>query len=247
MADQRPKNIPARKKTALDVAKLAMEAKDRLPGAKKPPKLQLILSGYSPHFKVYYNNDAQDAVTAKLEQESFYALLELIEELASNGSSEGIGTVGAKLMNKHNYDSHGNKMAQPGVVSSVVVGLDESSDNELFIAVVDPEKPPIKFHFRCNFWYNLVDMKNQPLQPGQVSKLIARGRAKMWRDIYAQCFVNSYVPPEPGSPGRPGQGNQNRGGQRQQQGGGGGGWNGGGDQGLKDSDLDSMFDNDVKF
>lgn len=213
-------------KNVLDNPKLRIDG-PKLDGAKRRAQLSFELFRNNPRIAIYYNDERTKPTYARMEPESFFFFLDQLEEIAY-GRRQAI-----KIRNKHSYDTQGNKLPTPDVVSQTIGGIDEAT-GKIFISVVEKDKPPLKFHFESGYWYNVVDETNTPLPDDVLSKALCLSKVKLLKSLYPLVMVNTYEHPQrQGGSGFGGQqrssGGGNSGGQKS------GGWNNNSDGGNSQS------------
>lgn len=218
-------------KNALDNMKLRMEADDKLEGGNRRPQLSFELLNNNPRIAVHYNDERTKSTYARMEVDSFMYLLQSLEDIA-----DGKHTC-VKIRNKNTYDAQRNKLPKPEVVSQTIASIDDTG--KIFISVVEKDKPPIKFYFKANYWYAIVDENNTPLDDRVLSAALCKAKVKFLRQLYASVMTKEYVHPQPRQGGNWGGGNKSGGG-NWNRGGGGGNWSSGGDKSAPSGD--GMFD-----
>jgi len=218
---EKPQFVPP-PKNVLDNPKLRIDG-DKLPGGKRRSQLAFELFRNNPRIAIYYNDESTKQTYARMEPDSFYFFLDQLIEIA-HGRRKAI-----KIRNKHTYDTQGNKLPAPDVVSQTVGGIDEAT-GKIFISVVEKDKPMVKFYFEPNFWYNVVDETNTPLADADISKALCLSKVKFLKELYPMVMTRTYEHPERKPPpaggyggGQSSSGGGNYGGQQKQS----DGWSGG--------------------
>lgn len=221
MSDK-PQFVPP-PKNVLDNPKLRMDG-PLLDGSKRRAQLSFELFRNNPRVAIYYNDERTKPTYARMEPDSFFLLIDQLEEIA-HGRRKAI-----KIRNKHSYDHQGNKLPQPDVVSNTVAGLDEET-GKVFLSVVEKDKPLVKFFFESGYWFSVVDENNTPLADADLSKAVCLSKVKFLKSLYPIVMANTYEHPQRQ------QGGGNWGGQKRQGGGGnyGGQQKSGGDWGSNTS------------
>lgn len=206
MADFTP---PQRKKNALDNNKLKLST----PCPTAPGKNSSLVWGvYSnnPRLTVY-TGDPEDsgerngygAIKANLDGPVFYTFLEICKKIIA-------GPPDKKLkIDLLNFTFFGGKRSEaPVVTQEVWVGKD--NDGSVWISVIAPNRPKIKFVFSNNTSYNLYHGDGTPLSKEEMSNLFALGYVNMLSNLTANVMVEEYadiVPKQQNGGGYQGRGN----------------------------------------
>lgn len=163
--------------------KLWMEG-PRVNGSERPSTFHFDIFKGNPRCVVYYNDDKTDPVIARMEIDSFLAVLDLMEGLA-DGSLPGKMY---KVECKHSFRGE-EKLPKPEVINKVIVGLDK--EDRMYITVVQDGLEPIIFTFTNNFWYMITDKDNNPVDESLLSRVLARSKAKLVRKLLAVVLHSS--------------------------------------------------------
>jgi hypothetical protein len=162
-------------------------------------------------------------IQAEFEPPAFYAFLEALDRIAKGPA----GTEDKIKWEVKGITFFGGKRSDtPQVKAEVHFGKD--ADGTVWIGVMKPNRPKIKFSFGITDFHNLVHKTGEQVSRAECSEYFALGWTKMLRDLLPAFIISLYkdVPWDPQGNKGGGQG----GGQRQwnNNGGGGQGGNGGG-------------------
>lgn len=157
-------------------------------------------------------------IQAEFDPDMFYAFLEKLERVAR-------GPIGTE--DKFKWDIKGitffggKRSDTPQVKAEVHFGKD--ADGLVWIGVMMPNRPKIKFPFGISDYFNLVHKTGEQVSRGECSELFALGWIRRIRDMIPHFLINMFkeIPWDPNAP-KGGQGG-GQGGQRQWNNNGGGG------------------------
>jgi len=100
-----------------------------------------------------------------------------------------------KIRNKHTYDTQGNKLPAPDVVSQTVGGIDEAT-GKIFISVVEKDKPMVKFTLN-RILVQRSWMRPTRLWPMQTSpRHCGLSKVKFLKELYPMVMTRTYEHPE---------------------------------------------------
>lgn len=215
-------NRPQPKETLLDEFKLALKAR-KLDGGDKAPTLRVGLNENNPRIRVKTNlpGDKNNGyIDAAFNSHGFYALLELIREIADlkHGGAWGIGLDGHPFI-------QGQRSKEKLPVG--VVMIERSDDGRITITVSGGKnRPVIPFDFMLDEYHHYKDSNGNPMPKDMAYRISARAWCSMMERFVAEALALTYAKPAWM------QRNDQQGG-NQRQGGGGGYGNGGNNYGNR--------------
>jgi len=229
-----------RRKSALDNKKLTLQALDK----NADGKYASWVWGFKKNdvtITIWTNEEADKNSKHKGRIEAVIPLplaFYLIEQINLAAESEGEYTHRINLKD-FKFFGQGKRSDEPMLLSQVFVG--KSADGVVWISVTAPERPRYRFGFVPRTGYaELVDAAGNPAAPGLVSKIYAKGYAKLLTQVYALYAYHDYQEP-PKKPQNGNGGGGYGGGNNNRQGGYGGGNQGGGVPNYE------TVDNDVPY
>lgn len=201
-----------------------------LEGGDKKPKLSGGLYENNPRLRVRTNIQSDKAnnngfIDAAMDMQSFYALLDAIENLAKK---QGPGQFFVENFG-HPF-LQGQRSREPKIVSKTQVKKGE--DGMITISITaGTRRPVIEFPFMMSEYHHFKDENNQPMNLAMASRLACTGWCNMMRELMAAELSKHTAKPAWMQQGGQGGGGQQGGYQNNRQGG--GGYNGGGNGGYQ--------------
>jgi hypothetical protein len=178
-------------------------------------------------------------ITAEFDPPVFYALLEKLDRIAKGpaGTEDKI-----KWEVKEITFMNGRRSDGPMPVAEVHFGKDV--DGIVWLSVLKPNRPRIKFSFGITDFHNLVHKSGEQVSKSECSEIFALGWTNTLRSVLPHFIIHNYkdIPWDP-TGGKGGQGGGQGGGQRQWNNNGGG--NGGGSRQVETSTTTS--DDDIPW
>lgn len=193
MADFRPPYI----KNPLDHSKLVLTAGIQ-PNAKFPPNLRYSIYNGNPRIVVQTNIPEErdmphgDRITAAMDMEMFYMYLEYLLLVADTEVVPG-----GPPIKPYAIENYKEKKSDP---PKTITYIGKDVNGVVFVTVVDAlnkNRKPIKFKFGCPWWHTVIKPNGDPATEADISPLRVRAHVNMVREIMANVFVSTYVPPEP--------------------------------------------------
>lgn len=221
-----------REKNSLDNTKFNLSAKNE---KGQRASLMTEMVGNNPRFTIYTNipEDKENnygRIQAKLDPVVFMLIIDRLEDMARKGEGKKIYSIDnmkQKFVNNKPVDEW-----YP--LNTVKFGRDE--DGQIWISVVEKNRPKIKFVFTQPQYHVLKNPDNSDLAPGEVSRMFTLAWCGVFRTLLGPCMNTNYVPPKPRDPqGGGGQGGYNKGGNGGNYNKGSGGGNGGGGSSMDDA------------
>ena len=179
-------------KNALNNEKLTMWAPSpNAPG--RNARLEYSLMENCPRITVFTGDPSESSkennfgkIYGAMDPQSFYIFMTLLEQAAN--SKEEFKT---KIENK-GYTFFGGKRSEtPVVLSETIVGRDK--DGIVWMSVVSPNRPRIKFPFSISEFHTIVRGDgSQPTAP-EISSMVAKATVKILQSLYPLVMSKEYV------------------------------------------------------
>lgn len=179
-------------KNALNNEKLTMWAPSpNAPG--RSARLEYSLLENCPRITIFTGDPSENSkennfgkIFGAMDPQSFYIFMSLLEQ-AANAKEE----FKTKIENK-GYTFFGGKRSEtPVVLSETIVGRDK--DGIVWMSVVAPNRPRIKFPFTISEYHNIVRGDgSQPTAP-EISSMVAKATVKILQSIYPLVMAKEYV------------------------------------------------------
>lgn len=185
---------PEKAWTFFDLYKMKLFGKSWVEGDRKQsPTLTLKISADgNPRFMLYMNKGGNaPGNTIALDPIIFYYLLEAMDYIANKSEADRI-----TMPVKSNW-VNGKRLDQPVIVSNVSIGRDATG--VIFLSIlIKGDSAPAVFEFNPSFFGNLLASNGEELSLGLASILVAKGWARLVRDVLGPYYAIKLTNPELG-------------------------------------------------
>lgn len=156
------------------------------------PSLRVRIKDNQPRFIVYTNVEGDKdngKIEAALDAPTFAAIMVAIEQMADNPDAEPM------MFECKNFIYPGGKRSEKPVVTCHVVLARDRNTGSLSICLkpYDKSRPLVVFPFAPTEWHNVCDRSGNILGNAEITRLYAKGWARMHMDLVMQLLVKEHI------------------------------------------------------